>query len=294
MIKKAVENLRIIFLLILLAAVILIWHSVFYFEEHQNLVVTFFDVGQGDAAFIEIPGGNQILIDGGPSRQILSKLGRALPFWDRSIDLLILTHPHADHLDGLLEVLKRYKVDLVLESGVEHSIPEYQEWRELLKTKKNPVVIARFGQKINLGHGARLDIFHPFENFTSASVKNVHDANIVSRLRYGRNSILFMGDAEKMIEYRLLFESLDSGSHILNSDILKVGHHGSKTSSPEEFLQAVSPETAIIQVGRKNKYGHPAQEVLDRLSVAGAKVFRNDLNGDIKIESDRNNYVVSD
>lgn len=266
----------------LLLVVVLVWYAVFYFEARQNLLVSFFDVGQGDSIFIEVPNGNQILVDGGPSDKILAKLGQTLPFWDRSIDLLILTHTHADHLDGLLEVLKRYQIGAVLESGASYSLPEYEEWHRILEEKKVPIVIARRGQKVILAQNGELDIFSPFENFVGASLKNPHDANIVSRLIYGNSSLLLMGDAEKSLEYRLLW----AGPGVLKSEVLKVGHHGSKTSSSEEFLQAVSPKIAVIQAGRKNRYGHPTQEVLDRLASAGAKILRNDLAGDIILESD--------
>lgn len=290
--EKTRRNAKLIFLLSLAAFAAVIWYAVFYFESRQNLWVTFFDVGQGDAIFIEVPNGNQILVDGGPGDAILGKLGRTLPFWDRSIDLLVLTHPHADHLDGLLEILKRYHVGMVLTSGAEHSIPEYQEWTALLKNQNIEVVTARSGQRINAGRGVILDILTPWEDFSGKSLKNPHDATVVTRLAYGENSFLLMGDAERSLEYRLLFESLNSSFIILNSDVLKVGHHGSKTSSSEEFLRAVLPEVAVIQVGRKNRYGHPNQEVLERLAAVGAKIFRNDLDGDIKFQSDGKNFLV--
>ena len=297
-----------IFLSVFAILTIFIWYAVFYFGSRQNLMVTFFDIGQGDAILIETAARNQILIDGGPGTAILSKLGNILPFWDRSLDLLILTHPHADHLDGLLEVLKRYEVGRVLESGVAHSIPEYKEWHEIIEQKKIPVVIAKAGLRVDAGRGVLLDILSPFENFQGAAVRNVHDADIVGRLHYGSASILLMGDAEKTLEYRLLLESFNSKGSALSgteglipcleqcrgvdSDVLKVGHHGSKTSSVQEFLQAVSPDAAVIQAGRKNRYGHPNQEVLDRLSLVGAKIFRNDLDGDIQLKSNGITYEI--
>ena len=274
---------------VLIVAVSVIWYTAFYFESRQDLLVNFFDVGQGDAIFIEFPDGNQILIDGGPDKTVLSRLGSTLPFWDRSIDLLILTHPHADHLDGLLEVLKRYKIGMVLESGVLHSIPEYQEWQKLLEEKKVLVVFARAGQKIKIGDDFYFDVLSPFEDMSGQSKKNPHDGTVVTRLVYGENSFLFMGDAEKPIEYRLVWES----PLVLDSDVLKVGHHGSKTSSTKEFLEAVTPEVAIIQVGKKNRYGHPTQEVLDRLLAVGAKVLRNDLEGNIRFISNGTNLDLS-
>jgi len=266
---------------------IFIWYGVFQVEARRGLLtVDFFDVGQGDGIFFQTPSGNQVLIDGGPDSAILSKLGETLPFWDRSIDVLILTHPHADHIDGLLEVLKRYDIGMVLESGVNHSIPEYNEWHQLLQSKNIPVHIARFGEIIDFGDGVHFDVYSPQESFFGSSPKNIHDAMVVGRLVYASSSILMMGDAEKSLEYQLLWKK--SGFLIFKSDILKAGHHGSKTSSSEEFLRAVSPQFAVISAGRKNRYGHPHQEVIDRLNSFGIKVFRTDLDGGARFISDGN------
>lgn len=265
----------------------MVWAAVFKIEFGRGLlIVDFFDVGQGDAVFIQTPSGNQMVIDGGPNAAVLSKLGSAMPFWDRSIDVLILTHPDADHLNGALEILKRYDVGLVIESGVNHSIPEYEEWHKIIKEKGIPVHVAASGEKIDFGDGVNFDIYTPFESFLGSSPSNVHNAMVTGRLVYASSSVLFTGDAEKSLEYRLVSESLNSKFLILNSDILKVGHHGSKNSTSEEFLKAVSPAVAVISVGRKNIYGHPHQEVLDRLNALGIKIFRTDLNGDIKFVSD--------
>lgn len=260
----------------------LIWVAVFQAEAAEGFLrVHFFDIGQGDAIFIEAENGNQVLIDGGPNSSILAKLGETMPFWDKSINLIILTHPHADHLDGLIEVLKRYDIDMVLETGVSHSIPEYEEWRRLLREKNIKVVVANAGQKVQLSDSAFLDILAPLNNFDGSSLKNIHDAMIVSKLASGSASLLLMGDAEKQIEYRLLL----SGA-VVDADILKAGHHGSKTSTGEEFLRAVSPEFAVISAGRKNRYGHPHQEVIDRLEDFGVKILRTDVEGDIVLMSD--------
>lgn len=286
------RNFRMAALVAFTGITVVTWYAVFYFESHQNLLVTFFDVGQGDAIFIEVSNGNQILIDGGPGDRILQKLGRIMPFWDRSIDMLVLTHPHADHLDGLLEVLKRYRIETVIESGIEHSIPEFQEWRAILRKKNVKVLAARSGQKIDLGQGVTLNILSPPMEST-ASAKNPHDAMVVGRLSHSKNSILFTGDAEKAIEYLLLSELRNSSFYSIDSDILKVGHHGSKTSTSKEFLEAVSPDVAVIQSGRKNRYGHPHSEVLERLAAIGAMILRNDLFGDIQFESDGETYSMN-
>ena len=285
--EKARAHIRQIALALLAATVAVIWYAVFHFESRQNLVVTFFDIGEGDAILFEAPNGNEILIDGGPGDRILAKLGGTLPFWDRSLDLVILTHPHADHVTGLVDVLERYDVGMVLETGVNHSIPEYAEWRELLKEKDVKVITAKSGQRVQFSESARLDILTPFENFAGASRPNVHDAMLVSRLAHGSTTVLLMGDAEKSLEYRLLYSGDD-----LDADILKVGHHGSKTSSTVEFLAAVSPEIAVIQVGRKNRFGHPVEEVLERLEASGAKILRTDRDGDIRILSNGTAYEL--
>ena len=279
--EKIRNNLKIILLLFMAALAAVTWQAVFYFESHKNLLVTFFDVGQGDAVFIE-NAGNQILIDGGPGDRILSKLGRRMPFWDRSLDLLILTHPDADHLNGLLEVLKHYQVGMVLDTGVEHSTPQYKEWRETLQKREVAVVVAERGQRVDAGRGVIINILAPFEKVAGTSVPKINNTSVIGRLTHGENSFLLTGDIEGQTELRLLFESPET----IDSDILKVAHHGSKTSSREEFLKAVSPKVAVVQVGRKNRYGHPTQEVLDRLAAVGAKIFRNDLDGDIGVESD--------
>ena len=269
------------FLIALVACSAAIWYTVFLLDSHHDLRLTVFDIGQGDSIFIEAPNGNQILIDGGPSSVVLGKLGGAMPLWDRSIDLIVLTHPHADHVAGVIEVLKRYDVGMVLESGTNYSTAEYREWRTLLEQKHVPVVIARAGQKVHLAKNTELDVFTPFDSFVGKSPSNVHDAMVVSKLVYASSSVMLMGDAEKYFEYRLLLSGAD-----LKADILKIGHHGSKTSTAEDFVAAVLPSYAVISVGRKNRYGHPTQQTLDTLAKFNIKTFRTDQDGDIKFVSD--------
>lgn len=279
--EKASKNFHLIFILMLAVWAAIVWYAVFYFESREGLQIIFFDVGQGDSILIQNNGSTQILIDGGPDDRVLSKLGRELPFWDRSLDAVILTHPDRDHIAGLLKVLRRYRVGLVLWTGVRHSNTEYQEWIKLLENKKIPTVIVYAGKRVRIDKGTALDILTPFENLEGKSVKKLNDTSVIGKLRQGQRSILLMGDASRSVERRLLFESYGA----LDSDFLKVGHHGSKTSTSEEFLRAVSPETAVISAGRKNRYGHPHQEVLERLEEFGIKILRTDLNGDISLEN---------
>ncbi len=276
------KNIKFYVLVLLFGASVFVWYAVFRVEQYTGkLFVDIFDVGQGDAIFFE-GGGNQVLIDGGPNNAVLSRLGEVMPVWDHSIDLLVLTHAHVDHVTGLIEVVKRYDVGMVLESGEQYQTSEYEEWHRLIREKHIPVVIAKKGEVIHLGNGIVLDVLSPFENAEGVSFKNPHDAMVTAKLIFNKASFLLMGDAEKMIEYRLVRES----PLLLKSDVLKVGHHGSKTSSSEEFLSAVSPDIAVISLGRKNRYGHPHQEVLDRLHSFGIEVFRTDQDGDVKFISD--------
>lgn len=260
----------------------------------QGLEVIFFDVGQGDAAFIETPERQQILIDGGPNGQvILEKLGEEMPFWDRTIDLVVLTHPEKDHMAGLIEVLKKYKIENILWTGVVRDTAEYKEWVKLIKEEGANIVIARAGMRI-LGGSTSLQIWgrsdldssrtllellYPFESLEGKAMKDSNDTSIVAKLVFGETSFLFTGDATKSVERQLLHQVEQ-----LNSDVLKVGHHGSKTSTSREFVEAVSPEIAVISAGKNNSYGHPHQEVLDNL--AGARIMRTDLEGGIKLKSD--------
>lgn len=258
----------------------IIWYAVYKTESVYNLTVHIFDVGQGDGIFMELPNRVQVLIDGGPSSAILSKLGGVMPFWDRTIDMVILTHPHADHVDGLIDVIKRYKVGMILESGSLYATPDYHVWDTLVEQKKIPVVFARKGQRILLSDNAILHILYPEKEIQGKRFSNIHDSMVVSKLLYGSTSLLFMGDAERAIELQLM-----ASRDFLDADILKIGHHGSKTSTTENFLDAVHPTFAVISAGRKNHYGHPHQDVVDRLYAAGVALFRTDINGDIEFTS---------
>lgn len=257
--------------------------------KDNYLRVYFLDVGQGDAEFIQAPNGNQVLIDGGPDDKIIQELGKIMPFDDHSIDLLILTHPHADHVNGLIEVLKRYKVDKVIENNVPYDSPEYIEW-ENEKTKAQ-VIKAHAGQIVDLGDSVTLKILSPDQQGLAPGekIKNIHDYTVVSRLDYGRERVLFMGDAEAKLEHKLV---LTDGAN-LNAQFLKIGHHGSKTSSTQEFLDTVKPITAFIGVGVRNRYGHPTQPVLERLENSGIKYYRTDINGRIELDMDGQNYKIT-
>jgi beta-lactamase superfamily II metal-dependent hydrolase len=280
--KSALIILGTIFILNILA-----WLAVYDLSQSQFLEITFFDIGQGDSIFIESPQNHQILIDGGPTSIILEKLNTEMPFGDRTLDLVILTHPEHDHLAGLIEVLKNYQVENILWTGVLKETAEFQEWQRLIKEEGANIYIAQFGQKITWSR-FHLDILYPWESFKGKDVRDVNNTSIVAKLVYGENSFLLTGDIAKSIERQLLGQAEQ-----LDSDILKVAHHGSKTSSSQKFISAVSPEIAVIQCGKNNNYGHPHPETLEMLKKYDINILNTAEIGDIKIISNGKTYGVS-
>ncbi|MFH1181048.1 MAG: ComEC/Rec2 family competence protein [bacterium] len=264
---------------------VLAWLVVYDSSKNKFLEVNFFDVGQGDSIFIETPGRAQILIDGGPDSAVLEKLAKEMPFWDRTIDLVILTHPEKDHLAGLLDVLSKYKVENILWTGIIRDTAEYQEWVKLIESEGAKIFIAKAGTRA-LSESARIDILSPLESLVGQEFKDSNDTSIVAKLTFGESSFLFTGDISKSVEKELNKNDVDS-------DVLKVGHHGSKTSSGEEFIKEVSPQIAVISAGKNNSYGHPHKEVLDILNEYGIHIYETGKDGDIKIISDGENYAIS-
>ena len=254
---------------------IVIWP---YVVEGSNLRVTFFDVGQGDAIFIQTPQGHQMLIDGGPDQKVVEKVAKVLPFWDKSLDLVVLTHADADHITGLVSVLEQYDVENVLWTGVEKETNIFAAWEQELAQERANIWIADILQTIlwSKDRSARFDVV-----YAAKEAKEINDTSVITKLVFGETSFLFPGDISKNVEQRLLQEKL-----AIDADILKIPHHGSKSSSSEAFLAAVSPYMAVIQVGGQNSYGHPAFEVLERLFAMGTTTLRTDQNGDIVIEYD--------
>ena len=216
------------------------------------LHVRFLDVGQGDAVLITTPGGQRVLVDGGPNPVVLlSELGRALPFWERKIDWVALTHPDKDHLSGLVPLLERYQVEGVLETGAAGRSPLSREWEELLQKKSIPRHTAAAGMVIDLGHGATMDVLSPPASEAGAAGEGDNNASLVLRLAYGQTSFLLTGDLEERGEQALL-----QSGRPLGSTVLKVSHHGAGTATTPAFLRRVAPQLAVISVG-ENRFGHP-------------------------------------
>lgn len=254
------------------------------FRERRvgEMMVAFLNIGQGDSIFIESPSGNQVLIDGGPDRSVLREISKVMPFYDRNIDLVIATHPDADHIGGLVDVLGRYKVGLFMEPGTEADTGLYKELETRLEklsvNQKIKKIEARQGMVVDLGSGALLEILFPV---LDPSGMETNTSSIVARLVYGESEFLLTGDSPLNIEEYLVDSGVD-----LDSDVLKAGHHGSKTSTSDTFVKKVDPEYAIISAGKDNRYGHPHKEVLDILEKNNAKVLNTADHGRIIFKTD--------
>lgn len=264
----------------LIVIILILLGYLFFQEQDKNLKVVFFDVGQGDATLIKTPSGQKILIDGGPDNTIVNKIGKYFSFTDKTIDLIILTHAHSDHLVGLVEILKRYQVKKILYNGPAHPTPEFFQFLELIKKNNIPLAVPPAGQEYNFGEEVKLKILYPFTDLTNEKLEDLNQGSVVSQLIYKQTKFLFMGDLPAEQEKLLLEENFD-----LKSQVLKIGHHGSKYSTGQELLVAVKPQIAVISVGKDNKFGHPALLTLYKLNQQVIKILRTDEKGDIKIKS---------
>ncbi len=280
------KNLRIILSIAALSALLFL-NFISANKNSDKLRVSFFNVGQGDSIFIQTTDKKDILIDGGPDKAVIEKLGKAMPFWDKTIDLIIITHPHSDHISGLIEVIKRYKIKKIFYTGVSYNSETYAELLRQIERNKIELIEINKRQELVLSENLKLKILFPNECLREKNIENLNNTSMVVKLIYNENSFLFAADAEHDVEQILLENKTD-----IKADILKVGHQGASDSSSLKFLQKVNPQIAIISVGENNKFGHPSLRVIRRLEKLGAKTFRSDQNGDIKIIADGKNYHI--
>ena len=225
-----------------------------------------------------------MLIDGGPSPQAIGlELGRKMPFWDRTIELMILTHPSADHITGLVEVLNRYQVKQVLYPDVAFDSGIYDEWLRLVEEKKIKSTLAQVGQQINLGNEVSIEVLNPQSPPLTSTDSDVDNNAAILHLSMGEVSFLLTADMMWEAELELIMQRAN-----LKSTVLKVGHHGSDTSTTTEFLAVVNPQLAVISVGADNKFGHPRDEVLSRLEdrLGTENIYRTDEDGTVEFITD--------
>lgn len=271
-----------IFAAVLLVCCAGVWTVVYAETPRSSGILTFavLDVGQGDALYIESPTGVQVLVDAGPDDSALRELSALLPLGDRSIDAAIATHPDADHIGGFSALIDRYDIGIFISPGIPKDTATAKRLEQKITERRVPRLVALRGQSLDLGGGARLDILYPDRDVSTLPSDKANEGGIVARLVYGDSEALLMADVGSGVELHLL----QLGS-LLRSDLLKVGHHGSRFSTNAQFVSAVSPETALISVG-KNSYGHPTPQTLGVLDGVGATVLRTDESGTIRCVSD--------
>jgi competence protein ComEC len=266
-----------------------IWFFILQSLPHDSgkLKVAFLDIGQGDAIYIEAPNGNQMIIDGGPGNALMNALPDVLPWGDRTIDVVVISNPDADHYSGIIPLLEKYDVASIIEPGTQSETSLYQTLEEHIIGEHVPHVIAKRGMEIVLDSEKHISYKVLFPD-RDVSTWETNDGSIVGKLIYGDTSFLLMGDATILTEGIVVAENKNSLDDV---DVLKLGHHGSRTSTGNPILTATTPDVAIISAGLSNNYGHPHQEVLDRLLALHIPYLVTFKEGTIVYESDGKSLV---
>ena len=294
MIRKLIENWRIYLLIFLALLALAIW-LVYLKEPDNNLHIFILDVGQGDSILLQ-KGSEQILIDGGPDDSVIVQLGKVMPVEDREIEEVILTHPHADHVSGLVDVLSRYKIGKVKYNGIEYDSGIYKNFLAEVKNKNIPISTPKIGEIESVfdqgsegaPFGGKITYLWPGDNAQSYK-DNLNNTSEVSRFDYGNFSALFPGDCEVECWQGII---ADNKNLIANITFLKVAHHGSKNGTNEENISIIKPKIAAISLGKDNKFGFPHKEAMDALQKIGADIYRTDTNSTINISTDGKSWSV--
>ncbi len=247
--------------------------------DGKTLRVVIFDIGQGDSIFIQSPTGKQVLIDGGPDATVLRRLAGEMGYFDRTLDMVVATHEDRDHVGGLPDVLSHYRVGTFLRTENQGGSAEAHTIDDVTKIGGSEIVLARRGMTFDLGASTTLTVLFPDRDPTHLEPNT---SSIVAKLTYGSQSFLFTGDSPQVIEKYLV--SLDAPG--LASNVLKLGHHGSRTSSAREYLEAVHPEYGVVSSGKHNRYGHPHKEVVDLLQELGIQMPNTAEEGNVVFETD--------
>lgn len=292
LIKKLFENWRIYGLIFLTLLALAIW-SVYFKEPDSNLHIFVLDVGQGDAELIQ-KGNYQILVDGGPDSSVIAELGKVMPVEDREIEEVILTHPHADHVSGLVDVLSRYKVNKIWYSGIEYDSNIYKNFLSEVKNKNIPTLVPKIGETETVfdqgpkgaPFGGKITFLWPGGNAQNY-IDNLNNTSEVFRFDYGNFSALFPGDCEVECWQGIISNNKKSIADVV---FLKVAHHGSSNGSSNENIGIINPKIAVITLAKVNKFGFPHKETIDTLQKIGADIYRTDPLGVIDISTDGKNW----
>ncbi len=251
-----------------------------------KLKIDYLDIGQGDSILLTTPHRKHILIDGGPDATVLTRLGEEMRFDEHTIDLMIASHNHSDHITGLDDVVQRYDVKKLWISGAIHTTNEYLKFLETIKDKHVPTEITWKGKAVNID-GVHIEVLFPLQDMEGTQPDDQHNATIVTLVQYGHERFLMTGDLDEDHEHAIL----ESGANV-QADILKVPHHGSATGLLSAFLDAVHPTYAVIQSGAGNKFGHPAPISLIKLHSRNIQIFRNDTEGTVEAITDGSTLTV--
>jgi len=258
--------------------------------NNNELTIIFPDVGQGDSILIIFPNQKTMLIDGGERGQSDTIISLLTEYNIEKIDSVVATHPHSDHIGGLLGIVQNVPIGKIYDSGQEHNTQTFENYLGLIESKRIPFNLARENNEIDdIDSKVDIKILNPPEPLFTGTGNDINDNSIVLRLTYGNFSILLTGDIGEIPEERLV-----NNTDIKDMDILKVAHHGSKYSSTKEFLQSVNPQIAVILVGENNRYGHPHLETFERLNNHESiqHIFRTDIDGTIILITDGNQYAM--
>ncbi len=279
---KKVDKKYILFFVLLIIVVGTLCYSIYINRKPHEMTVAFLDIGQGDSIYIEAPNGAQMLVDGGRSSRVLTELSKVMPFGDKSIDVVIGTHPDADHIGGLVDVLSNYTVGQMIESGGVSKSQIYKSLENKIIDQKIPRTLGRAPMRIILDEkaGVYFDILYP--DIPDVSRLETNDGSIVGKLIYGTASLMLTADSPTEKEMHLVSKD----PKVLDVDVLKLGHHGSRTSSSTQYLKATSPKVAIISAGKGNSYGHPHTEVLGKLESLHIPYLATYISGTIFCKSD--------
>lgn len=277
----------------LFAAISLFLLTLYQYSRFSDnrLHIVFCDVGQGDAILITTPSRKRILIDAGPDKAVLSCLSEHMPFWDRTIDLMILTHPHLDHFYGMYYVAESYDIKAFATEDLSNQADSFKGLMQALDAQKIPKQFVAAGDKWVFADGVMFSVLAPTKEFIALTSPNgtvgerAEFANLITQLSYGEFDAVFTGDSQA----RGLTDAIQGIGEI---DVLQVPHHGSKTGLSDSILQDISPELAVVSVGEKNSYGHPTKFILDLLSRNSIKTLRTDRNGDVEIITEGKTYSV--
>jgi len=271
------------FFVVLLLLLFFVWFSVAKSPSDPYIHAYFLNVGQGDSILIA-KGDFQVLIDGGPDDTVLSELGRVMPIYDRKIEIVILTHPHADHLTGLNLVLDRYQVEKIYGTGVLYDTNTYLNFLNKIKNSSSNsagYIVPKIGEKIQLFGDSSLEFLWPGEIYNQKNEENLNNASIVTKFCYISSCALLMGDMETDEQKKMI----DTGVNI-QADLIKIAHHGSENGTNLLLLEQVNPRYAVISLGKDNKFGHPHQSIVDLIKGKNIELFRTD-------QEDRTEFVIS-